>query len=245
MRRLGVLIWLVFLFGEQPALGAAPELSPEMLQNMHYRVSLGICQNVATVHLSLKALGPGHYLAEFSGAAQGAWKLLSPWLPERYQTEMTYQQGRLQPLVFREEFQARGKRIFKEYRFDYPRGQLEIWRKAGDGEFVKKWQIPLSGPVYDPLSLVYNLRLGALGPLTPGETLRVAGVPSPDPEEIVITIGPQTEQGWKAMVTVKEKVTGNERGPIFVSLGPERVPTLVWTRVLEIGKLSGKLLHSQ
>ena len=63
--------------------------------------SLG--KDVAKVHLVLKELEPGHYLAEFSGAAQGMWRLLSHDLPERYQAEMVYREGRLKPLVYREE----------------------------------------------------------------------------------------------------------------------------------------------
>ena len=91
----------------RPAIAAAPATitaAPEVRENLEYQVSLGPWSDVARVHLVLKELKPGHYLAEFSGAAQGMWKLLSRWLPERYQTEMVYRDGRLQPVVYREEF---------------------------------------------------------------------------------------------------------------------------------------------
>jgi hypothetical protein len=91
------------------------------------------------VHLVLKELEPGHYLAEFSGAAQGMWQLLSRWLPERYQTEMVLREGRLLPLVYREEFVSKGQRVLKEYRFDMPYQSLRARPTAGK---VKKWEVP-------------------------------------------------------------------------------------------------------
>ncbi len=220
----------------------AEEVPPGLLKNLQYRVSLGFLNDVARVEVSLKPSGPGRYLAVFSGAGQGAWKLLSHWLPERYQTEMEFHQGRFRPLVYREELQIKGERVVKEYRVDYRQGRLAYWRQAGKRASEKRWEIPLSGEVYDPLTLIYNLRLGAWGPLLPGETLRVAGIPTPDPEDIVIHIGPGSGRKRKIMFTVQEKATGNERGPFFADLGPEGTPTLAWTRVLSVGKLTGELL---
>ena len=88
-------VWLIiilFLLRLAPATLAADPATiaaaPDIRENLEYQVSLGPWSDVARVHLVLKELKPGHYLAEFSGAAQGMWKLLSRWLPERYQTEM-------------------------------------------------------------------------------------------------------------------------------------------------------------
>ena len=117
------------------------------------------------IHLVLKEVEPGRYRAEVYGAAQGVWQLTSRWLPERYQAEMVQREGRLVPLIYREAFISKGKRVFKEYHFDYERGRLSLWRQTEGGERVKKWEIPLKTPVYDPLSLFYNIRLGVLGPL--------------------------------------------------------------------------------
>ena len=173
------------------------------LENLEYRVSLGIWSEVAQVHLRLTQVGPNRYRAEFSGAAQGMWRLLSRWLPEGYETDMVLEGGRLKPLVFREEFQAKGHHIHKEYRFDYSRMVLEVWRGVDHQEPVKSWQVPLREPVYDLLSLFYNLRLGAFGPLKGGETLRVAVLPTPEPRELVFRIGPESSEGRKIMLEVK------------------------------------------
>ena len=116
------LIMILFLLGLAPAaLAAAPATiaaAPNVRENLEYQISLGPWSDVARVHLVFKEVKPGHYLAEFSGAAQGMWQLLSRWLPERYQTEMVYRDGRLQPVVYREEFQEKGQKVLKEYRFE-------------------------------------------------------------------------------------------------------------------------------
>ena len=41
--------------------------------------------------------------------AKGIWKLSSHWLPERYQAEMVHREGRLFPLIYREEFVSKGR----------------------------------------------------------------------------------------------------------------------------------------
>ena len=127
---------------------AAPGPGAE-LENLKYRLSLGVWSEVAQVHLRLTQVGPNRYRAEFSGAAEGMWRLLSRWLPEGYETDMVLEDGRLKPLVFREEFQAKGHHIRKEYRFDYSRKVLEVWRGVDGREPVKSWQVPLREPVYD------------------------------------------------------------------------------------------------
>jgi hypothetical protein len=210
------------------------------LEDLPYRVGLGVWEEVAQVHLTLKELGPGHYLAEFSGGAKGMWGLLSRWLPERYQTEMILRDGRLLPLVYREEIQVGGRHVVKEYRFDYQKGVLAYWRQTENQQSVKKWQIPLKEPVYDALSLFYNIRLGVFGPLAGGETLRVPTIPTPEPQEIVLALGPQTGQGRKVMLTIRGK---SADGVYFIYVGPEWVPRTVWFRVLEFGKLTGHLLN--
>ena len=188
-----ILLFLANLFG--PAVGLAEPGAGNHLEELHYRLNLGALQDVARVHLRLTEVGPGRYRAEFAGAAQGAWSLLSRWLPERYETEMALEDGRLKPLVYREEFQAGGHHVCKEYRFDYSRRLLTVWRSQDDREAVEKLEVPLQKPVYDPLTFFYNLRRGAFGPLSAGKTLKVPLVPAPEPRELVLRIGPGNPAG--------------------------------------------------
>jgi hypothetical protein len=241
-------IWLLILIFwanlGQPGASAAAAASGGNLEELRYRVSLGVCQDVARVHLRLTQVGPDRYRAEFAGAAQGVWSLLSRWLPERYETEMVLEDGRLKPLVYREKFQAKGHSICKEFRFDYARGILEVWRGVDGQEPVKSWQVPLKEPVYDPLSLFYNLRLGAFGPLMAGQTLKVAVIPTPEPQEMIFRIGPETDQGRKVMLkVVSPQASQVESGPYYIFCTPQQVPQQAWTRVPLFGKLSGQLLN--
>lgn len=235
-------VWLImalFLLGLAPGALAAP---PAIRENLEYQVSLGLWSDVARVHLVLKEVKPGHYLAEFSGAAQGMWQLLSRWLPERYQTEMVYRDGRLQPMVYREEFQEKGQKVLKEFRFDYDQRKLTLWRQVDGGEKIKEWEVPLTSPVYDLLSLFYNVRLDALGPAPGGSTLRVNVLPNPKPQELVFCIGAATDQGLEVMVNSCAPNAG-DADQYFILLNPDRVPTLAWTRVTLFGKLTGRLVN--
>ena len=183
--------------GPFPA-AAAP--APAIREDLEYQISLGPWSDVGRVHLVLKELEPGRYLAEVFGAAQGMWQVTSRWLPERYQAEMVYRDGRMVPLLYREEFLSQGRKVMKEYRFDHERGRLTLWRQAQGREKVKKWEVPLKGPVYDPLTLFYNVRLGVFGPLPGGTTLRVTVLPTPDPREMVFMIGAVSDPGRKVML---------------------------------------------
>jgi hypothetical protein len=224
------------------AAAPAPAAPPAaVLENLAYRVSLGPWDDVALVHISLKELAPGRFLAEFSGAANGVWSLLQRWLPERYATEMVLQDGRLKPVLYREEVWIKGSRWVREFRFDYAQGRLEYWRRIAEGDFRKIWQLPLKEPIYDPLSLFYNARLGGFGDLAGGETLKIQTIPTPDPVEMIFNLGPEKGPTRQVMLTVKGK-TGEELGPYFLEVGPQWVPRTAWLRVLVFGKLAGHLV---
>jgi hypothetical protein len=237
-----LLIFIIFLQMLLAPVPGSATTRPDTGEDLHYQVSLGPWSDVARVHLVLQEMAPGRFRAEFSGAAQGMWRLLSRWLPERYQTEMVYREGRLLPLVYREEFQDKGQHVQKEYRFDYGHSRLTLWRQVDGGEKIKKWEVPLNEPVYDLLSLFYNVRLGALGPLPGGSSLRVAVLPTPEPQELVFRIGAITGQGCQVMLDYRQPESASV-DHYFITLNPARVPTLAWTRVALFGKLAGRLVN--
>ena len=73
-----VRVWLIsvlFLLGLLPAALAA---GPDVRENLEYQISLGPWSDVARVHLVLKELKPGHYLAEFSGRGPGDVEVIEP-----------------------------------------------------------------------------------------------------------------------------------------------------------------------
>ena len=245
MRGSGLLILLFLASLCGPAMGLAEPEAGNHLEELQYRLDLGALQDVARVHLRLTEVGPGRYRAEFAGAAQGAWSLLNRWLPERYETEMALEDGRFKPLVYREEFQAGGHHVRKEYRFDYSRRLLTVWRSQDDREAVEKLEVPLQKPVYDPLSFFYNLRRGAFGPLIPGKTLKVPLVPAPEPRELVLHIGPETPEGQKFMLEVTGSGSDTAAADYYFVCAPQWLPRQVWTRVLPFLKLSGQLVSPE
>lgn len=222
--------------------GQAPAATPkgEILEDLKFRVEYLLWKDVAQVQLTLKSLGPGHYQAEIAGEPLGLLKVLTGQRRDSYQTEMINRNGKLVPLVYREESQKKGKRHLKEYRFDYEQEVLELWQlKEGKG-MVQKWHTALKGPIYDPLSAFYNCRLGLMGPIREGETFKMTGIPYPKPEEIEVRIGPETAEGRKIMIAINNKAFESDRGVIFAFLDGARVPQQAWTSA-RVGKISGWL----
>lgn len=225
-----------------PTLRALAAPAPVIREDLEYQVNLGPCDDVGRVHLVLKELEPGRYLAEVSGTTQGLGQLSNRWLPERYQTEMVLREGRLLPLVYREEFNSKGQHILKEYRFDHEGGRVSLWRQADRGDHVKQWEVPLKSPVYDFLSLFYNVRLGVFGPLPVGSTLKVMLLSTSAPQEMAFVISPTAEKVRKVTLDrrrSKSKVVNH----YFCYLSPEQVPTLAWTQVPLLGRLTARLLN--
>jgi hypothetical protein len=215
---------------------------PVIRDKLVYQVSLGPWSDAARVQLVLKELEPGRYLAEGSVAAKGVWKVSSRWLPVRYQAEMVHREGRLWPLFYREEFVSKGQRVLKEHRFDHETGRLSLWRQVEGCEKVKEWEMPLTSQLYDPLTLFYNVRLGAFGPLPAGSTLRLMVLATPKPQEMVFTVAPGADMERKVTIE-RRRAESNKVSQYFCSLSPEQVPTLVWTQVPVFGKFTGRLLN--
>lgn len=215
----------------------------QLLENLTFRVEYLLWKDVARAQLTLKSLGDGRYQAELSGEPLGMLKVLTGKdRRDSYQTEMIWRQGKLVPLIYREESRKRGKRSLKEYRFDYDKSRLELWQlKEGKGVMVRKWETALKAPIADPLSAFYNCRLGLLGPIKEGETFKVSGIPYPKPEEIEVRIGPETESGRKIMIAINNKAFNNDRGVVFAYLDENRVPKQAWTSA-KVGTISGELL---
>jgi len=222
-----------------PAPAAAPQ--EKLLEALNFRVEYLLWKDVAQAQLTLTSLGPGHYRAEISGEPLGLLRALTGPRRDSYRTEMIYKDGQLRPLIYREETRKRGRRSVKEYRFNYDKGQLELWQfKEGKNVMLFKWRTELKGSIYDPLSTFYNCRLELWGPLKEGDSFKVNGIPYPKPEEIEVRIGPEGAKGRKVMITLNHKGFANNRGVIFAFLDEAKVPQQAWTDS-RVGKISGRL----
>lgn len=231
---LGSLIW------SGPAGAAA--VPGVLLEDLNYRVDALVWPDAGRVRITLKRLGSDRYQAELSGEPRGLLDTLSGRRRDSYRTEMIYRDGKLLPLLYREETKTQKKHGIKEYRFDYAQGRLELWQlKKGRG-LTRRWQTPLKNPVYDPLSAFYNYRLGFLGAVKEGASLKVSGIPYPRPEEIEVRLGPETPEGRQAMVAFLNRAFADQKGEVHVVFDRGWVPKEVWIRVMPIGKVSGRLL---
>ncbi len=216
----------------------------QILEDLNFRVEYLLWKEVARARLTMTSLGAGRYRVELSGEPQGILKALGGSRHDSYQTEMIWRDGKFAPLVYREESQKKNKHSLKEYRFDYQKGQLVLWQlKEGKGVMVPKWHTTLRGAtIQDPLSAFYNYRLGLLGPLKEGETLRLEGIPYPKPEEIEVSMGPETAWGRKVTISINNRAFASDRGTVFAYLDGSLVPQKAWTDLLKLGTISGELL---
>lgn len=220
-----------------------PAAVGEVLENLRYQVDVWILKDAIDATVTFKRLPSPRYRAEIHGKAQGLLGLISGQWRGVYSTEMTLAEGKLMPLLYREESQHRNKKNLSEYRFDYDRKVVELYKWDNRKRaLTKRWQTVLDGPMYDALSFYYNQRLQGMAFGKQGETVKFRGIPYPKPEDIILRIGPDTPQGRKIMVTLDNRIFENERNQVYAFLDKDGVPVEAWTDVLRFGRVSGKLL---
>lgn len=217
------------------------QAAPALIEDLHYQVAVFIWPEAAHVRVTLQKKGQSRLVAEVLGKTQGFIKAITGNQRERLQTEMVWRDGRLVPLIYREESWHHGKRAFKEYRFDYPRSRLTLWEWHEGKGLLKKTEITLQKQVYDPLSAFYNCRLKILGPTQEGETCTIPGIPYPRPEAVEVRLGPETKDGRNAMVSLVNPVFGDNRGVVFALIDAQRLPRRAWTTVFGV-TITGTLL---
>ncbi len=245
--RLIITTWLFWTILATRVLAAplatpAATLQPETL---HYTVDAPLIKDAGRATVSLRQLDRERFEGEIKGETNGVIAFLTAHRRDCYRTTMRLVQGRLQPLVYTEESWRKGKHHLKEYRFDSDRRRLELWQQGEDGVLARKWETELTGPIYDPISAFYNFRLGGLGEIKGGDTITVAGVPYPRPEEIIIRIGLQEPGNRQATVSIRNRAFEDESGLVHIQFDDTLVPLSAWTRVLKFGKLSGRLTGRQ
>ncbi|MBW1991470.1 MAG: DUF3108 domain-containing protein [Deltaproteobacteria bacterium] len=230
--------------GTTPASTPAPSLAKgEVLEDLRYQVDVWFLRDALRARVVLKRLGPRRYLAQARGRARGLLGVLSGHWRGMFSTEMTLVEGRFRPLLYREQCEHRNKRNLSEYRFDYANRKVELYKWDNDKKLLtKRWETELEEPMYDVLSFFYNQRLQGLSPIQAGQTLRFRGIPYPQPEEIILRIGPETPQGRKVMLTLRNPVFKEERSQVFVLVNRDGVPVTAWSHMLRLGRITGKLV---
>ncbi len=237
-RRALLLVFCLLVWLGPPSWAAAAET---VLEELHFRIDVLLWSDAGRGQLVLKRLDQGRYLVELSGYPQGFLRRVGGERKYTYQTEMAWRDGRLMPLVYREQSVKRGQPALKEYRFDYAQGRLEMWELNECKELTRKWEGPLNGPIYDPLSGFYNCRLEVFGPVKEGAVYKVTGIPYPKPSQIEVKIGEQTPQGRKATITIANQIFRGGKGEVFVILDDKHTPKQAWMTMYG-GKINGEVL---
>ncbi len=221
--------------------GTPAQAAPETLEDLRYQIAALVWPDAARVRVTLKKPRQGRLVAEVWGETRGFIKLITGNHKERLQTEMIWRDGRLVPLVYREESWRQAKHALKEYRFNYSRSRLELWEWHEGKGLRKKWATALQEQVYDPLSAFYNYRLQLLGPTHEGESTTIPGIPYPRSEALEVRLGPETKEGRQVMVSLVNAVFEDTRGVVFAVVDAQRVPQRAWTTVCGI-TITGTLL---
>jgi hypothetical protein len=221
----------------------APAPPGELLEDLRYRVDVWVFPDAIDTRITFKRLDALRYKAEVKGSAKGLLGVISGQWRGNYSTEMIFSQGNFLPVVYREESQRRHKKNLNEYRFDYDKKVVELYKwDNAKKTLTKRWETTIDGPMYDALSFYYNQRLKGMDFGKRGETLTFQGIPYPKPEHIVLRIGEDSPQGRKIMITLDNRIFENERNQVYALLDKEGVPTEAWTNVLRFGRITGKLL---
>jgi len=245
---LGVLALLVFMVPElartaQPSRPAVSSLqSRKVLEELNYQVDVWLWRHAVKGRVEFKELAPGRYRAEVRGTTQGFLAFISGNWNGRLSTEMQLTDGKLLPIIYREESQSRGQKKLSEYRFDYAQGKVELWKLKTDKTMEKRWETTFTEPMYDPLTFFYSRRLTGKPIGKGGETLKFQGIPYPRPDEIVLRVGTATPEGRKVMLDLESRIFKDERTQLYAFINNEGIPTKAWTRVLMFGNIDIKLL---
>lgn len=225
-----------------PPNAAPPSTSPQILEDLKYRVDLWIFNDSVPARMVLSRLGDKHYRASISGQAKGVLAVLSGNFRGEYSTDMIFTGGRFRPLLYREKTERRGKLHVTEHRFDHEAKRVEVWKwDRGKRAMVKRWEGPLDDQLTDPLSFYYNQRL-RLGEIKEGDVVRLPTVPYPKPEEVVFRVGPLTPEGRRVTIILDDELLETEGREVQALLDQEGVATRAWAKFMRYGKVSGTLL---
>jgi hypothetical protein len=235
-----ILAILLLTASTAPAPAALPK--PEIL---HYVADMALFKDAASATITLREMGKNKFEGVMEGQTNGLVGAFTAHRKDRYTTKMQLVDGKLQPLLYTEEAKMGRKHIYKEYRFDYDRQRLEMWRRNKDGIMDLKWSTELTQPIYDPISAFYNFRLGALGEVKSGNTFSVTGIPYPHPETIQIQVGSQEPDNRQATVTIRQRPFEDEIGEVKVRFDDNLVPLSAWTKVPLFGKITGRLVNKK
>jgi len=148
-----------------------PELAGEKL---NYNISFWIFSKAGNVTMTFRPLGGNRYEALMQGQTSGVIGWFTRYRQDHYRSVMEYDplSARLRPLHFEEKVVI-GKEVRRQYFIDYDYAAgIANRRKIGRRGEVSRSTVRLNPErrYDDYLSGIYNLRIGAYGPLQEGRS---------------------------------------------------------------------------
>lgn len=231
---------------------------PEFLdgEELHYDISFLWFDRLATGSLKVEPTAePDAWRVELSARTLGIAAWLTRDREQSYVSIMRRESdGSMRALehsssLFKGSGKNREGRV-KRYIFDYESGKVDILVER-PGKETKRSILELDGDHIpnDILTAYMNLRLGALGPLTPGRVIKVPTLTRKGEKEMVIEIladGDQPKQGFfpkggvLCKVTVDQEVFRTGGGYIYTWFDPGGKPRRgVVENVLGMGDVRG------
>lgn len=158
---------------------AAPSVQP-IEEDFTYQLRFLFFKQVARAKLRLQPLSGNRYRAELLAETKGLLGFLTGRQKNHYVSEMDYvpSQKRLVTRRFTKTVTAAGEKVSSVTEIDYKNKEYR-WVATENGEIKDKGTKPVpDGVIFeDLLSVLFNLRQGALGPLKRGRRIQVSSLP--------------------------------------------------------------------
>jgi hypothetical protein len=266
---------LVFLLAGAVFFGKAPlyaaQADPPIEEDFTYQLRFLFFKQVAKAKLHLQPLSENRYRAELLAETKGLLEFLTGGQKNHYVSEMEYvpSQKRLVTRRFTKTVTTTGEKVSSITEIDYPNKEYR-WVATENGEIKDKGSRPIpDGVIFeDLLSVLFNLRRGALGPLKPGRRIQVSSLPyyqataegetrygqahvetfeiriaNPTTEEAYRKrFERQDEKGLLVVVKVPRALFGQKNGEVLVWLDQKGIPTAARVEdVVLFGDVAGDL----
>jgi len=213
-------------------------------ERLAYEMTFMMLFNAARLILELLPHGEeNHYLASFHAETKGFVGWIVGHRKYHFKTvvEEVDRGERFLPHRFETSKIVKKKKLEKIYQFDYEKKELQI-KHIDQGKLKKSFTVPFlpQKPYNDILSLFYNFRYGAFGPVEKGRRYQFCGLPkNEDKKEVPYTVELYSEKnetgrrgefdwqdpGYVARVQIDKEILATKEGIIWVLLDQEMVPS--------------------
>jgi hypothetical protein len=213
-------------------------------ENLAYEMTFMMLFNAARLILRLLPHGKdNHYLVSFRAETKGFVGWIVGYRKYHFKTVVEEVDGgkRFLPHRFETSKIIKKKKLKKIYQFDYEKKELQVQHFNQD-KLKKSFTVPFipGKPYNDILSLFYNFRYGAFGPIEKERQYQFLGIPknNKDKKEVPYTVHFYSEKdekdqrddfdweepGYVAKIKIDKDILATKEGIIWVLLDRNMIP---------------------